>query len=76
MPALREQSTQINELQLSERMTSTIEQTPAFIGSHRFNSGFTVAAGRPTRSPQALAALPAVHGLEDRDEHPVSRLCW
>jgi hypothetical protein len=46
MPVLCEQHIKIKELRLSGRMTSAIGQTPALTGSHRFNSGLTVADER------------------------------
>jgi hypothetical protein len=46
MPVLLGRRMKIKELRLSGRMLSAIGQTPAFAGSHRFNSGLTMADER------------------------------
>jgi hypothetical protein len=46
MPAFDERRIKIKELPLSRRRMSAIGPTPAFTGSHRSNSGLTMADER------------------------------
>jgi hypothetical protein len=66
MPVLYERRIKIKELPLSGRRMSTTGQTPAFTGSHRFNSGLTMADERDPVVSSIASYIVAHIGLPTR----------